>query len=250
MKNYLYIILKISLINLLLFPSIIIGLIISPSFGIITSILSLYYGWSYINNIDSITQNFSKISKNKLLNDIIKPIKTMLLPLVNLFSGERKIMINKEEQFFHDVFRWIGPITIIGFAIFILFSDAKNLPIWFLIFIFLGLIFIFKSAVNIGFEKSNDEKYDKKINKKLKDWSIKDTLFNTPIMRIFRSISGKESTEEIFNPITSQLKKKKTDQNSDKKGDENLFCGNCGRKRSKFSIKFCTTCGNEFKNLD
>ena len=155
-------------------------------------------------------------------------------------------MINKEQQFFHDLFRWIGPITIIGFAIFIFFSDAKNLPIWFLIFIFLGLIFIFKSAVNVGFEKSNDENYDKKINKKLKDWSIKDTLFNTPIMRVFRGISGEESAEEIFNPIRSQLKKKKTDHNSNKKDDENLFCGNCGRKRSKFSIKFCTTCGNEF----
>ncbi len=252
MKNFFLLLFKIQSLIFFTIPSWVIGYLMfsSVELAVILSLISMYYGWKYVNDIQSIKKTITKLFHNKFLNDIIESIKPILSPIVNLFSGERRIMINKEEQFLHDVVRWTGPFIVIGFGIFILFSDAKNLPPWLLTFLFLGLIFIFKSAVSVGFEKSNDENYDKKTNEKLKNWSIKDTIYNTPIARFFRGIRGKESVEEIFNPITSQIKKSKTDNSSEKKDDKNLFCGNCGRKKSKYSIKFCTSCGNEFKIIN
>lgn len=189
-----------------------------PTLMGIGGIVGIYYGWLYsFKKTDWIINAYKKIIKSDFFISIKDFIKPQLSKLANNIFGERKIMVNSEEQLMHDFVRWFGTIGIICFALNLLIGEGPFLWKLLLLIVF-TLLFVLASGT--GFEKSDNKNYDEEVNKELKNWSIKDTLLNTPIGRLIRGIKGKETVDEIFNPIKNKvdkLYKSNTDVSSGKK---------------------------------
>ena len=81
-------------------------------------------------------------------------LKTKLQPIVNYLYGKRKIMQNKQEQFFHDLCRWM-------FVILTLFYIIPNvllyeMPFWAGVILMIGLYIFSYIGVENGIEKKDD----------------------------------------------------------------------------------------------
>ena len=81
-------------------------------------------------------------------------LKTKLQPIVNYLYGKRKIMQNKQEQFLHDLCRWM-------FVILTLFYIIPNvllyeMPFWAGVILMIGLYIFSYIGVENGIEKKDD----------------------------------------------------------------------------------------------
>ena len=80
-------------------------------------------------------------------------LKTKLQPIVNYLYGKRKIMQNKQEQFLHDLCRWM-------FVILTLFYIIPNvllyeMPFWAGVILMIGLYIFSYIGVENGIEKKD-----------------------------------------------------------------------------------------------
>jgi len=80
-------------------------------------------------------------------------LKTKLQPIVNYLYGKRKIMQNKQEQFLHDLCRWM-------FVILTLYYIIPNvllyeMPFWAGVILMIGLYIFSYIGVENGIEKKD-----------------------------------------------------------------------------------------------